>query len=504
MNKRTVFYILFSFLLSGALVFMGFVPAEAETPQDVYRVYLGGKSIGLIYSADKLNEYIDQDQNSIKEQYGVDKVYAPTDLDIQKEVTFGEKISTVEEIYKTIKDQSPFAISGYAISISGSEDANEDGTTTVIPDQVIYVLDQNVFVDAVQRTIRAFVDTNQYDAFLNDNQAPIVDTGTILEDVYVSNDIKAVETTIPVTETIYTKAEDLAKYLIYGTMEEQDQYVVQLGDTIADVSFNNRISTEEFLIANTNFKTANDLLFPGQVVTLGILQPQVKVIEESHVVERQTVNYETEYINDDTQYVGYESVRQEGSNGVNLVTQKIRKQNGQILSVVVTNTIEEVTSVKRIVVRGTKLKQSYSSSTIDDNVVVPVELGSWGWPTRQGYTLSSRYGYRWGKLHAAIDISGTGEGSPIYAANNGIVVFAGWRSGGSGYTVWIKHANGYYSEYAHMQRVTVSAGTIVYTGDVVGAMGHTGNAQGTHLHFGMWYGYPFRSSSFNPCNVLGC
>ena len=120
MNKRTVFYILFSFLLSGALVFMGFVPAEAETPQDVYRVYLGGKSIGLIYSADKLNEYIDQDQNSIKEQYGVDKVYAPTDLDIQKEVTFGEKISTVEEIYKTIKDQSPFAISGYAISISGS------------------------------------------------------------------------------------------------------------------------------------------------------------------------------------------------------------------------------------------------------------------------------------------------------------------------------------------------------------------------------------------------
>ena len=279
MNKRTVFYILFSFLLSGALVFMGFVPAEAETPQDVYRVYLGGKSIGLIYSADKLNEYIDQDQNSIKEQYGVDKVYAPTDLDIQKEVTFGEKISTVEEIYKTIKDQSPFAISGYAISISGSEDANEDGTTTVIPDQVIYVLDQNVFVDAVQRTIRAFVDTNQYDAFLNDNQAPIVDTGTILEDVYVSNDIKAVETTIPVTETIYTKAEDLAKYLIYGTMEEQDQYVVQLGDTIADVSFNNRISTEEFLIANTNFKTANDLLFPGQVVTLGIFQPQVNVIE---------------------------------------------------------------------------------------------------------------------------------------------------------------------------------------------------------------------------------
>ena len=297
---------------------------------------------------------------------------------------------------------------------------------------------------------------------------------------------------------------DLAKYLIYGTMEEQDQYVVQLGDTIADVSFNNRISTEEFLIANTNFKTANDLLFPGQVVTLGILQPQVKVIEESHVVERQTVNYETEYINDDTQYVGYESVRQEGSNGVNLVTQKIRKQNGQILSVVVTNTIEEVPSVKRIVVRGTKLKQSYSSSTINDNVVVPVELGSWGWPTRQGYTLSSRYGYRWGKLHAAIDISGTGEGSPIYAANNGIVVFAGWRSGGSGYTVWIKHANGYYSEYAHMQRVTVSAGTIVYTGDVIGAMGHTGNAQGTHLHFGMWYGYPFRSSSFNPCNVLGC
>ena len=91
---------------------------------------------------------------------------------------------------------------------------------------------------------------------------------------------------------------------------------------------------------------------------------------------------------------------------------------------------------------------------------------------------------------------------PIYAINNGAVVYAGWRGYGSGYTVWIKHSNGYYSEYAHMQGVTVVAGEQVLAGKQIGRMGHTGMAYGTHLHLGMWYGYPFSASSFNPCKIF--
>lgn len=504
MNKKTIFFIILSFIISGALVFMGFVPNKSKDPQSVYRVYLGGKSIGLIESEEKLNEYIDNDQESIKQTYNVSKVFAPTDLDVEKEITYGEKISTVEEIYKVIKEQSPFTINGYAITIGSVEELQEDGTKTYTDEHTIYVLDKSIFEDAVDRTIRAFVDGNKYDLFLKNNQDSIVDTGTVLEDVYISNNITSVETNIPVTARIYTKAEDLTKMLIYGTTEAQNTYVVKDGDTISDISFANKISTEEFLIANTSFRTAKDLLYPGQTVTLGILKPQIKVIEESHVVERQTASYETKYINDDAQYVGVENIQQAGQTGVNLLTEKVKKQNGEIMSVVVTNTVVEVPAVDQIIVRGTKVRENYSSSTVGDDVEVPVGLGSWGWPTRSGYTLSSTYAWRWGKLHEGLDISGTGLGSPIYAANNGVIVLSGWRSGGSGYTVWIKHANGWYTEYAHMLRVYKNAGDIVYTGDLIGGMGASGNATGTHLHFGMWRGYPFRTSSFNPCSVYGC
>ena len=55
-----------------------------------------------------------------------------------------------------------------------------------------------------------------------------------------------------------------------------------------------------------------------------------------------------------------------------------------------------------------------------------------------------------------------------------------------------------------MQSVTVKAGQVVYAGQQVGRMGHTGNAYGTHLHLGMWYGTPFVAGSFNPCRRLGC
>ena len=48
-------------------------------------------------------------------------------------------------------------------------------------------------------------------------------------------------------------SDDLTKILLFGTTDEQKKYTVQSGDTIEDVAFNNKISTEEFLIANSNF-----------------------------------------------------------------------------------------------------------------------------------------------------------------------------------------------------------------------------------------------------------
>ena len=502
-NKKNILYIGISLILSFFIVFSGFVQVKSTEPREVFRVYLNGESIGLIESKEALDNYINNEQQSIKDKYGVNKIYAPTDLLVEREITYTNDIDKVEDVYERIKATSPFTIEGYAVTISSVELIREEEKITTKP-VTIYVLDKQVFLDAMDTTIKAFVDSEKYEQLINNTQEDIVDTGTILEDVYIQNNVSSIETNIPVNATIYTDPKELSKFLLYGTTTSQKTYVVKQGDTIESVSFNNKLNEEEFLISNPEFKSKDVLLFAGQVVTIGVLDPQVQVVEESHVVERTTTPYNIEYVDDATQYIGYEKVKTEGTNGVNLVTEKIKKQNGEVISYVVAETKVEVPTINKVIIRGIKVKDTGGYSVVDDSVTVTVDLSQWRWPTGPGYFISSGYAWRWGKLHAGIDVTGTGEGSPIYAVNNGVVVYAGWRGYGSGNTVWIKHKNGEYSEYAHMQSVTVKAGQVVYVGQQIGKMGHTGNAYGTHLHFGMWYGKPFVAGSFNPCRRLGC
>ena len=101
------------------------------------------------------------------------------------------------------------------------------------------------------------------------------------------------------------------------------------------------------------------------------------------------------------------------------------------------------------------------------------------WPVSGPVT--SPFGYRWGRLHAGIDI-GVGYGTPIHAAASGTVVLAGWTGGYGNYTC-IDHGGGLATCYAHQSSYAVSAGAHVSQGQVIGYVGSTGHAFGAHLHF---------------------
>ena len=88
--------------------------------------------------------------------------------------------------------------------------------------------------------------------------------------------------------------------------------------------------------------------------------------------------------------------------------------------------------------------------------------------------------------HLAIDI-GAGEGAAIYAADSGVVVFAGWATGGYGNMVMIDHGNGYLTLYGHMSSVKAYCGQSVGQGTTIGYSGSTGNSTGAHLHFEVRY-----------------
>ena len=118
------------------------------------------------------------------------------------------------------------------------------------------------------------------------------------------------------------------------------------------------------------------------------------------------------------------------------------------------------------------------------------------WPTKG--SLTSGFGWRWGRMHRGIDIAGP-VGTPIVAAAEGVVVTSGWNSGGYGNLVEIRHADGSLTLYAHNQRILVEEGQRVTQGQLIAEMGSTGFSTGPHLHFEI---HPAGQGAANPITYL--
>ncbi|MFM8321051.1 MAG: peptidoglycan DD-metalloendopeptidase family protein [Chloroflexota bacterium] len=110
--------------------------------------------------------------------------------------------------------------------------------------------------------------------------------------------------------------------------------------------------------------------------------------------------------------------------------------------------------------------------------------GTFIWPADNHYL--SGFDFAPQANHPGIDIDGN-EGSPVYAADSGVVVYAGWNNWGYGNVVVINHGNGWQTLYAHLSAYYVSCGMSVFQGNSIAAMGSTGNSTGPHLHYEMMY-----------------
>jgi murein DD-endopeptidase MepM/ murein hydrolase activator NlpD len=125
----------------------------------------------------------------------------------------------------------------------------------------------------------------------------------------------------------------------------------------------------------------------------------------------------------------------------------------------------------------------------------PIGTGTFVWPTAShwisGYTYDPA-------THPAIDLGGS-IGTSIFASDTGVVVYSGWNDWGYGYVVVVDHGNGWQTLYAHLSAINVGCGQAVFQGQVIAAMGCTGNCTGPHVHFEMMsdtYG------KVNPLNFL--
>ena len=116
-----------------------------------------------------------------------------------------------------------------------------------------------------------------------------------------------------------------------------------------------------------------------------------------------------------------------------------------------------------------------------------VSTGTYIWPL-PGYRPGSAYGWRihpiWGdrRFHAGEDI-GAPSGTPILAADSGLVTVIPDNGNGYGNYIMINHGGGRVTLYAHMSGFAVSNGATVTQGQTIGYVGSTGNSTGPHLHF---------------------
>lgn len=152
---------------------------------------------------------------------------------------------------------------------------------------------------------------------------------------------------------------------------------------------------------------------------------------------------------------------------------------------------EKVVEVKKPVTTGkvnTSTNISYQKVPISINFIRPVSG-----------IITSRFGAKSSirvSNHTGLDI-GASKGTPIKAAASGTVTFSGYK-GSYGYMIVISHGNGIETYYGHCSKLYVSAGTYVNQGDIIAAVGNTGNSTGPHLHLEI----RVNGVAYNPQNYL--
>ena len=504
MNKKWTFSVILVVILSTLSIFLlGFKLITNRNPHEVYNVYLEGEKIGVVKSKEAFEAYINSQEEKLKEKYDVSKIYTPKGVEIKKVITYNNSYDSNEKIYNLLVKEQNFTVKGIVINIEKTleEDKKEN--------LKINVISKDTFDEAIVDIIKAFIDEKEYNAFMESNQAPIVDTGELIESIYIKENITYKEGYISTDEEIFTNAGELTKYLLYGTTEEQNTYIVKEGDTIESVASANKLNTKEFLIANPEFTSANNLLYESQKVNVGLINPVISVVVEKHSVSEEVAKYPTEVKYDSELVIGYSYTEREGENGLDKVTRKYQYINGQIADVALISSVSIKPAVSKILVKG----ERYIPNVAD--------LSYWAWPTNKPYTITTGYQYRWGSFHAAIDIS-VSWGSPIYAANNGTVYAVGSNCvrGDTGcnmtrgnYIIINHNIGGYYTQYMHLNSVLVKPGQVVSRGQKIATMGNTGyvvptpgygssSIAGTHLDFGVWIGVPYNGGRhINPFSI---
>ena len=270
---------------------------------------------------------------------------------------------------------------------------------------------------------------------------------------------------IQVMETYVDKDQLTTKEKTYEELTAQNMepaiYVVQPGDSLSGIAAKYDMSVEDVKALNPGIESDDNIYYDDRL-TVSVPAAAVEILVQKQETYKEDYFADTVYEDDSNMYIGESEVMQEGQAGTHTVTDLVTYKGEMEYKREQLQETVQVAAVAQVVKRGTKSKPTYMYPCTN-------------WP------VTSHFGYRWGRLHAGVDV-GVWTGTTVRASRAGQVTVAGWV-GGYGNCVMIDHGDGVMTVYGHLSEVTVSVGEYVDQGERVALSGNTGRSTGPHLHF---------------------
>ncbi len=250
-------------------------------------------------------------------------------------------------------------------------------------------------------------------------------------------------------------------------------YKVVAGDTLSEIAIKVNIPMEQIIAMNDSLENENSVLHIGDELVITVPEPTLSVsrVEESYIEE--IYDAEIVYVDNHNWYTTQSKVLQQPSAGFRKIIAQSSYVNDELVSREIIKEEVVMEAVPKIVERGTKIPPTY---------IKPISGGR----------LSSRFGKRSqptagaSTYHKGVDWA-TPTGTSVVASCGGTVARAGWGSG-YGYVVYINHADGRQTRYAHLSKVLVKVGQTVKQGERIALSGNTGVSSGPHVHFELLIG----------------
>jgi murein DD-endopeptidase MepM/ murein hydrolase activator NlpD len=448
-NKWTLLVGAGALTIAGAIVLAG-NHYVTDHMVDIYHVKVDGQEIGIVSNAKLIEDYKASQKLEISKKFPNVHMDLRTDaITYEPERAFNLKPDDQAVLAELSKKIVPQAL----------------GTQLKVDGKVVAIVKDQDTADQILEKVKAPFTSKTKDsskvAVLAANAAQdIANAPSELDHAEFMQKVETDEVSINPQEV--TDPANVVKMLQTGSMQPT-KYKVAEGDCVSCIAKKFGITTQT--IYQNNPTVQNDKLKIGQELDLTVLQPIVSVKTVERVVQDQEIQYDTDYVTDASLRVGVVQPILAGKNGLKKVTFQLTKVNGQLSE---EQLIQEDVITPPIAAKAKK----------GTKVVLGEGSGKFAWPVFSP-SISSPFGYRWGKLHKGVDITGN---KSILAADNGKVIETGYKDDYGNYII-INHLNGYETLYGHLSKIDTSVGKIVEKGEKIGVMGSTGDSTGVHLHF---------------------